>query len=766
MNTGTPISVLVRDQLPAFVRDEYDTFVRFVEAYYEYLEQQNKALDFSKHLLEYNDVERTLSEFLEYFTRMYLPLIPKDSYTAKELLIQHAKEFYRAKGTPAAFKFLFRALFGEEIDLYYGKDLILRASDGKWVTSRSLQFQKEFYSLTEGDGVTTEFRLFEICTNDTLTVYINDVAQTSGYTLGLNDPVIRFAIAPADGDQLRFAYSSMGIVYRINLDPLVLEFTGQTSGASALSEESLVKSDAYGTYIEIFISHVSPIPFLQSERVRTRYYYSETEYLTLEFVLASNVDTITLTNPGASYNIGDVVPIVGGSPDVPAVAVIDDIYLATISRIQVVTGGTGYSSGTGVSVDPPPVGPFLAFVSTVDDSGTTPNTITLNTDVISLYANVVLSDTNYGFPAFGDDNLTSILSETLTFETLRGLGSVTGVQVVTVTDEYPLGAPNVICNSSAYYFTSESDWGNVASVIQLVDLGIIASVNIDSGGSGYVVGDEIIFTTPYNNYGVGAAAEVTQIHVANNGIREIQMRPSRLSGTANTTQGIRLTIGTNTLFTQELVEGDYIEINGETRRVTTILDDLQLRVDTTWGQTLTNRHIGVYGRWPIGGQRYSKTSPPLIHAESSNPFASGANLSLGLFYGEGCQLKSFVDHQSGEIKSLVLTNHGVNYQSTPTVDLTGLGNHLATAVVSLLQSSRTYAGKFKTTDGLLSSDRKLQSKDYYNTFAYTIFTPTDLIKYKDILLRLLHPSGMQSYSETVVEPFTVDTGPYYYDVGA
>lgn len=766
MSTSTPISILVRDQVPAFVRDDYDTFVRFVEAYYEYLEQHNKAIDFSKHLLQYNDVERTLTEFLEYFSQMYLPLIPKDSYTAKSLLIQHAKEFYGTKGTPAAFKFLFRALFGEEITLSYGKDLILRASDGKWVASRSLQFQKEFYSLTTGDGSTTHFRLFEICTTDTITVSIDDVVQVSGFTLLLNEPGIVFDTAPADGAVIRFAYSSMDIVYRINLDPIVFELTGQSSGATALSEQSLIKSDIGGPYIEIYISHQSSTPFFQSERVRAKYFYTETDYLTLEFVMASNVYQITLTNPGASYNIGDVVPIVGGSPDVPATAVIDDVYLATISRIGVVTGGTGYASGTGVRVDPPPVGTFLSFVSTVDDSGATPNTITLNTDVISLYENVVLSDTNYGFPAPGNDNLTSILSETLTFETLRGLGSVTGVQIVTATDDYPFGAPNVFCNNSSYYFTSDSDWGNVSSVIELVDLGIIASVNIHNGGVGYAVGDEIMFTPPYNNFGWGAAAEVTQVHVANNGIREIQMRPSRIMGTANTTQGLRLTVGTNTQFTVDLVSGDYIEIGGETRRVSVILDDTQLRVDTPWNQNMTARHIGIYDRWPIGGQRYSKTSPPTIHVESSNVFATGANLSLGLFYGEGCQLQAYVDHKSGEIKSLSLTNRGSRYQSTPTVDLTGLGNHLATAVVSLLQSSRTYAGKFMTTDGLLSSDRKLQSKEYYSTFAYTLFTPTDLIKYKDILLRLLHPTGMQSYSEKVITPFVVDTGPYYYDVGA
>lgn len=750
MSNYTPLSVFVEKQLPSFIREDYQTFVAFIRAYYEYLEQEHKVTDFSKHLLDYEDVERTLAEFLEHFAKTYVPLLPKDTRTTKDVLIQHAKEFYRTKGTPAAFKFLFRAIFGEELDLSYGKDLVLRASDGKWLARQSLRFNSEFYSLAVGDGETTEFRLFEICTTDTVKIYIDDVLQVSGFSLSVNHPMITFEVAPSNGSTIRFAYQSMTIADRINTDRLIFQLIGQTSGATAVTEDALIKYQMNGPYIEMFISNLSSNKFLQSEQIQTKYFYTPTDFLLLEFVMLSDVDSITVVNPGASYNVGDIVPIVGGSPTSPATAIIDHIYYAVVSRIGVVNGGIGYFPGIGVQVSPPPTGDFLALVSAVDTSGAVcPNTITFNTDVISLFENVVLSSADYGFSAAGSENVSTRLADAFTFQTLSGLGPVTNVGVYVSTTEY-LTPPVVTCNAPIYYYTAENDLGNLASSIELVDLGIIGSVNVQAGGVGYVVGDEVVITPPYNNYGRGAAAEVTKTY-GNTAIREVRMRPSRISGTANTVEGIRLTIGSNTSFVSELIPGDIIEVNSESRMVSAILSDTQLKVSMAWGKSSAQRHIGVYGKTFIGGERYSKIYPPTFSVESINPHAYGAVLAVDQFYGEGCRLRSFIDHQSGEIQSILVTNRGEGYETVPRVDLSGLGNGLATGIVNLFTSYNKYPGNFQTTDSLLSSDRKLENRGYYSSYSYTISSSIDLVKYKDILLTLLHPSGMQYFAE-VLEP--------------
>ena len=67
MSTNNKISTVVSNQLPEFVRADHPTFVAFLEAYYEYLEQSNSTLRFgktverAKNLLNYFDVEFLLS---------------------------------------------------------------------------------------------------------------------------------------------------------------------------------------------------------------------------------------------------------------------------------------------------------------------------------------------------------------------------------------------------------------------------------------------------------------------------------------------------------------------------------------------------------------------------------------------------------------------------------------------------------------------------------------------------------------------------------
>ena len=76
-------SLLVPQQLPEFIRDDanYQTFVTFLEAYYEWLETAQSANSAnsiatssgegvtyaSKNLPSYFDIDQTLDDFVDYF---------------------------------------------------------------------------------------------------------------------------------------------------------------------------------------------------------------------------------------------------------------------------------------------------------------------------------------------------------------------------------------------------------------------------------------------------------------------------------------------------------------------------------------------------------------------------------------------------------------------------------------------------------------------------------------------------------------------------
>jgi len=127
----TNLSTVVSRQLPEHIREDYPTFVAFVEAYYEYLQAQ--GVDFST----FRDIDKTLDSFVDQFKKELaynLPNITED----ERFLLQNVKDQYLSKGSQGSYKLLFRLLFGKEVELVYPGRSMLRASDGRWNQEISL----------------------------------------------------------------------------------------------------------------------------------------------------------------------------------------------------------------------------------------------------------------------------------------------------------------------------------------------------------------------------------------------------------------------------------------------------------------------------------------------------------------------------------------------------------------------------------------------------------------------------------------------------
>ena len=138
MATDNKISTLVESQVPSYLLDDGPNLVAFLKAYYEYLEQTNKPTDRLKNLLNYNDIDDTLEEFITFFQREVLTGFPERTLGDKRKLIKNIKDLYLTKGSEQSYKLLFRLLFNEEIEFFYPGEEILRASDGRWVKENVL----------------------------------------------------------------------------------------------------------------------------------------------------------------------------------------------------------------------------------------------------------------------------------------------------------------------------------------------------------------------------------------------------------------------------------------------------------------------------------------------------------------------------------------------------------------------------------------------------------------------------------------------------
>ena len=130
-------------QLPQFIRDNesYSKFVLFLEAYYKWLAETNNVEDRTKNLINYSDIDKTLEEFETYFYNEFLQYFPEQTLSNKRELLKISKQFYRKKSTESSFKFLFRALYNEDCELYNTKESVLVASSGTWIKNKLLRLE-------------------------------------------------------------------------------------------------------------------------------------------------------------------------------------------------------------------------------------------------------------------------------------------------------------------------------------------------------------------------------------------------------------------------------------------------------------------------------------------------------------------------------------------------------------------------------------------------------------------------------------------------
>jgi hypothetical protein len=139
--TEKTVSALVNRQLPDFVRSDHPQFKRFLELYYEWLEDESKG-NTVYHIMrsgEYRDVDTTLDPFIRLFKQELLPYFPERSELDLVKVLKGAREFYVKKGSEESVKWLFRVLYGQDIQIYLPKKQILIASDGKWKLPQAFQ---------------------------------------------------------------------------------------------------------------------------------------------------------------------------------------------------------------------------------------------------------------------------------------------------------------------------------------------------------------------------------------------------------------------------------------------------------------------------------------------------------------------------------------------------------------------------------------------------------------------------------------------------
>ena len=752
------VSLLINRQVPEFVRDEYPTFIRFLEAYYEFLEnkQTGKNNDLnvkSKDLRYLSDVDYSIGQFEDSFFNTFADLLPKDVQVDKAFLIKQLLPFYLAKGNEKSFKLLFRLLFNEEVEIVQPKSNILRASDGKWVVEKAFRITQGVYSSYTANGNTsssatesgnTIFKMAQIASSSEIGVYVNGVLQTSGYNVRRESKKVVFTTAPSANSQIKILYNDFDYVLLENR-----KLTGTTSGATAIVERVGQKILSTGSAFELYINDKTLVgAFENGENATLNIIGDNDELINIEVEGLSTLAAINVIDGGASYNIGDSVVISGGGATTTAEAIVSDVFSGFINQVNVLAGGAGFKTGSNVNLVGATANASLVLaIDGVDNTGAnSSNFFIVDTTRIANYSSLLISAADYGFPNTAiSENVNSRIIDALAFSNVTGLGAITNVAVLFANAIFST-VPTLDADSASFNNGSSED----QHVLYTNSLG---RITINSGGDGYKIGDELVFTNPGNmNFGFGAAAAVVNVSAAG-AITKVDLQPPRITGTANVFGTTNVTvIGTGTYFLDELRVGDKIMINSESRFINAISSDTSLNVNVNFTSATTGggKKVGLHGLLPVGGINYNKTKLPTITV--SSVLGANANISSVCLMGDGEDLNATADQNPGAILKIRITNPGAGYQSPPTITLTGKGNGAATANSLIEPSYVSFPGGWKTSDGILSSsERVIQGRNYYIDYAYVLSSKVEFSKFKDLFKNLIHPAGFKQYADFKID---------------
>lgn len=765
-------------QLPEFIRSDsgYQTFVAFIQAYYEWMEQNDikdsanteGAIYGTQNLLNYNDVDfvedgGSFNKFIDYYVNDFLPNFPKEALADKGKLIKVAKQLYSTKGTPASYQFLFRALYNSDAEIFLTRDIIFKASDGKWYVSKSLKLStndEQFLSIEN-------LRLFGETSKSIATVERSNLS----------------------GDKTEVFISNIERLFQSGEFVRVVDNNNQTL---YFKDGKVVPEGTTGSY---------------SLRAKI-----------LGTISAVNVDSKKrgqLYKGRSEAYSGDPVVFYGGlnsANGIGAKAFVNETTSGSLRDISLINGSYGYRQDPNTYIQITGGGGkgALANVTSVDPAGQI-DVAFIPKDYMTAAIKAKRLDSVFTFfPANTSANLSTSLANAFSFTAFstypiasvtlhNGGGGFTTLPSVKATSLYDTTDPQTV--------DSLKIKGSLAS------LGILGPIQINTPGTGYANGDIITFTDSAG--GVGANANV-----------KVNTTGSIISAQylySNTTNGVtRYPKGGLGYSQDHLPTLTVISSGGSNAKlsVNTILGEgatFEPIADERGIGAITSFVIENYGEDYISAPNISLKVRDLVvtNVTQSNIIKTGelvyqgANVNTAVFkaYVDSISLLSANTNYPLNSKYVLRTyNYSSNTKTNlkiqatdrlganiymdldttyDTVDTeTGnyiyksgirtYGNGAAQATAKFLNGLIIGQGQYIKDDGFPSSNQILENQDY-NNFTYELIVQKSFDAYKDVLFKLVHPSGtkvvpiyaLKSHNDVSVhrESSEANSKPLYYYTG-
>ena len=759
------LSSIVASQLPDFIRSDYPKFVTFLEKYYEWMEQIDRISYETDALKNSYDIDESDSYYLDLLKKDLLPYFPTDLQADKRLFLKLATNLYKAKGTENSIKFLFRALYNDNIEIYLPKEDILKASDGKWTLPLALRID------TNDNNIFNIAKTLITGQNSKATAVVEKVVRSVDRQLGVS--YIEAYVSNVDrlfetGETLTSTY----------IDPLTdLEVTVNGRLIGSLSEIKIIPTarglfyngfDPDTNYIGDPVSIVGGLNPDSNFPLGAIAYVGETTKGGITDILVVK-SGFGFRDPAINLN-SSIIDFKGGFENVPlgteakasislldtsisrkinisnmSVSTLDGLF-PTISVIEARTI-SGISTYQAFNVFP------ISFV-TVEGSGggyrTKPDV-----ETYSLY-NEDLPDSLIASSLSITKGTNRVSSASVNFATSLEPGNYVRLFV---NNKYEEVKEIISVDTNTVYFADnfQNDITNVSlykiNRNDLYKLGSIGRINVVDGGGGYVNGDILIFSggsgygaNGYVNVATGGSGTITSVTINNHssGAYIIGGEGYGASSLPVITVQSAAGVGANLAVSEIVGDGEQYGLTTSRIGAITSLRILSYGYDYISAPTVSLRNADLITTAITEGQLF--VSNTAVYQGTSNTNFTFKAL-VDNYYSDTGLLRVYDYIGTLDVTEL-LKSDNLTHTSAVTATVASsifYGDGNAKANAKFENGLIRYPGIYLNTDGHISSDKKLQDGEKYHNFSYIIKTETDYAKFKGALNDIVHPIGTKTF---------------------
>lgn len=728
------ISQFIESQFPSLYIEEGPILVEFVKSYFEWLEESNNINYKSRRLFEYRDIDSTLDEYIVYFKNKYAANLPLNTAVDKKLLLKNIQDLYKSKGSERSFEVLFKALYNEDIKIYYPGDDILRVSDGDWYEGKYLEITSFIPNIQDYIGKKI------IGVNSRASAIVENFSQQ----ISNRKVVDVIEISNVKGT---FDYGEQ--IYTSDTSSIVGVVTPRTVGS--LSAIGVI--DGGSNF------NVGDILDVEGKGSKGKAKVVSTTNQ------AGRVNFI-LENSGTGYSLNALSQVY------PQLQLSVTSITGNIQKDQLVyTLDTGTMVGNGIIES---VNSSVITLRQTTAGFETGDTVYTGVKVILDVVSGTFANGEYVYQSNGTANV--------------GIGRIVGIVPSVGNTAYYVGnitgtiVPSVFSpggNTFLLVGNTSTAQGFIYNVNGGGNTGSAAIANIVGGGTGAsfrvgsIIDKEIItINTDFLRDKLNTA-----IIAFNESVNAI--------GTASVTNGSNTVTGTGTNFTGDFVIGDYIQVsNGaskQIREVASITNTTFLTVTENFSNTQTNV------RYFEDISNYSFTKAVTLNDEEkistiindaltfqelevgTIQYLSGINPGTGYSLdpyvsvieptvaaleipgvgnrvkGADAVIESNAGSATGVATTVSIIDSGIGYEPGERVLLTKQGLAFAVTGSAIVKTQGRKEGYWRSTRGFLDADKYIQDSKYYQEYSYEIQAAVDFSLYKDVVRDILHIAGTELF---------------------